>query len=333
MNEFAGATILVVDDEGPARRLAVRLLSGHGYRCAEAAGAADALAAVAAEAPDLVVADVEMPERSGISLVRALCASHPNVATLMISGRNDPKIADAALDGGAYGYVIKPFGLNELLIAVAGALKRRALAIEGRVDRARLEELVRLRTRELDTSRAEAVERLARAVESRDADTGMHLERMSSLTSRLARSLGWKEEAAETLRLASVLHDVGKVGIPDEILLKNGPLSPEERTLIEEHASIGHGILAGATSELLQLADTVAWTHHERFDGSGYPRGLAGEEIPLAGRIAAVADVFDALTSDRRYRPAFSPRDALELIRADPGLDAAVVAALDLILA
>jgi putative two-component system response regulator len=274
-----------------------------------------------------------MPSTSGLSLVRTLHALHPDVAAVMVTGHDDPDVADAALDGGAYGYVIKPFESNELLIAVAGALKRRSLAIENRAQRDRLEELVRLRTVELDRSRAETVERLARAVESRDPDTGMHLERMSGLVCRLARMLGWGETEAETLRLASALHDVGKVGIPDEVLLKSGPLTPDERILIEAHASIGHGILAGANSELLQLADVVAWTHHERFDGSGYPRGLAGEEIPIAGRIAAVADVFDALTSDRPYRGALSEGDALAIIHADRGLDPLVVAALDSVLA
>jgi putative two-component system response regulator len=270
-----------------------------------------------------------MPGGSGISLVRALRASNPDVAAVMVTGRDDPEVAHAALDSGAYGYVIKPFEANELLIAVHGALKRRSLTLENRAQRDRLEELVRRRTQDLDESRAETVERLARAVESRDAGTGMHIERMSRLAFRLALALGWAEIEAETLRLATVLHDVGKVGISDEILLKNGSLTAEERCVIETHASIGHGILAGAKSELLRLADVVAWTHHERFDGTGYPRGLGAEQIPIAGRIAAVADVFDALTSDRLYRPALSTLDALEMIRTDPGFDPAVVAALE----
>jgi putative two-component system response regulator len=332
VNEFVGSAILVVDDEPPLRRLAVRVLTDHGYRCTEADGETGALAAVAVEEPELVLTDVTMPDGSGISLVRALHAAHPDVATVMLTGRDDPEVADAALDGGAYGYVIKPFEVNELLIAVAGALKRRSLALENRAHRDQLEALVRRRTRELDESRAETVERLARAVESRDAGTGMHIDRMSKLVCRLALELGWEEGEAETLRLASVLHDVGKVGIPDEILLKEGLLTPEERVAIQTHASIGHAILAGANSELLQLADVVAWTHHERYDGSGYPRGLAGEQIPLAGRIAAVADVFDALTSDRPYRAALTEADALATIRADTGLDPSVVAALERVL-
>jgi putative two-component system response regulator len=329
MNEFAGVGILVVDDELPARRLAARVLTQHGFSCTEASSEAEALESVACDTPQLVLTDVTMPGGSGISLVRALRASNPDVAAVMVTGRDDPEVAHAALDSGAYGYVIKPFEANELLIAVHGALKRRSLTLENRAQRDRLEELVRRRTQDLDESRAETVERLARAVESRDAGTGMHIERMSRLAFRLALALGWAEIEAETLRLATVLHDVGKVGISDEILLKNGSLTAEERCVIETHASIGHGILAGAKSELLRLADVVAWTHHERFDGTGYPRGLGAEQIPIAGRIAAVADVFDALTSDRLYRPALSTLDALEMIRTDPGFDPAVVAALE----
>jgi putative two-component system response regulator len=329
VNEFAGASILIVDDEQPARRLVARMLAKHGFRCTEAGGEAEALESVTAEPPALVLTDVTMPGGSGISLVRSLHVSHPDVAAVMLTGHDDPDLADTALDGGAYGYVIKPFEANELLIAVIGALRRRALALENRAHRNRLEELVRHRTRELDESRAETVERLARAVESRDVGTGQHIDRMSGLVYLLACALGWDDAEAETLRLACVLHDVGKVGIPDEVLLKEGPLTPAERTLIETHAAIGHAILGGARSELLRLADVIAWTHHERIDGSGYPRGLAGEQIPLAGRIAAVADVYDALTSQRPYRAALAEREALETILADPGFDPAVVGALD----
>jgi putative two-component system response regulator len=319
MTPASDVSILVVDDEPAVRRLAADLLRECGYRCSEAGSESDALAAVEIDAPDLVLTDVTMPGGSGLSLVRVLRERHPDIATVMVTARNDPEVAAAALDGGAYGYVIKPFETNELVIAVAGALRRRTLENENRAHRDRLEVLVGRRTRELDESRAEAVERLARAVESRDAETGSHIERMSGLVYRLAVALGWDAAGAETLRLASVLHDVGKVGIPDEILLKKGPLSADERRIIEAHAPIGHGILAGADSELLRLADTVAWTHHERYDGSGYPRALAGDEIPLVGRIAAVADVFDALTSDRPYRAALPVGEALALIETERG--------------
>lgn len=325
-----GPAILIVDDEPSIRRLAALILGERGYACFEAGSEVEALAMIELVLPELVLTDLSMPGGSGLSLVRALHDRHPDVAAVMLTGRDDPEVADAALNCGAYGYMIKPFETNELVIAVAGALRRRTLELENRAHRERLEVLVGQRTRELDRSRAETVERLARAVESRDAATGSHIERMSGLVYRLALELGWEKQEAETLRLASVLHDVGKVGIPDHILLKKGSLTDEERCHIEAHAPMGHAILEGADSELLRLADTVAWTHHERFDGTGYPRGLAGEGIPLVGRIAAVADVFDALTSERPYRRALPVDEALAMIRAErgTGFDPAVTDAL-----
>jgi putative two-component system response regulator len=325
-------SILIVDDEPPIRRCAAEILRERGYRCSEAAGKAEALLAIANDPPDVVLTDVTMPGGSGLELLHVLNEHHPDLAAVMVTAHDEPALVDAALDGGAYGYIVKPFEPNDLVIAVAGALNRRELALENRAHHERLSNLVQERTNELDESRAETVERLARAVESRDSDTGSHIARMSGLARQLALALGWDEQQAETFRLASVLHDVGKVGISDKVLLKPGKLDHDERRQIEAHAGIGHAILAGARSELLLLADDIAWTHHERFDGSGYPRGLSGDEIPLAGRIAAVADVYDALTSDRPYRPAFGEREALNLItdgrgtKFDPDVVDALVA-------
>lgn len=323
-------TVLVVDDEAASRLLAVQVLAMRGYRCSTAANAEDALAAIDAQAPDVVVTDMAMPATSGLDLVEAISDRHPHVATVMLTSHDGDRLVEAALDGGVYGYVTKPFAPSALVIAVSCAVRRRDVELENARHREALTGLVHDRTVELEESRAEAVQRLALAVESRDPGTGAHVERMSSLSERIAEALGWSLPDRETLRLASVLHDVGKIGVPDAILRKPGELDPEERRLMETHASTGHAILAGAKSDLLRVADTIAWTHHERMDGSGYPRGLAGTEIPVAGRIAAVADVFDALTSDRPYRSAFSEADALELVRRDRGtkFDAPVVDAL-----
>jgi HD-GYP domain-containing protein (c-di-GMP phosphodiesterase class II) len=172
---------------------------------------------------------------------------------------------------------------------------------------------------ELQRAHAETIRRLASAAEYRDDDTGRHIERMGRYCEFLARRLGLEEARCELLRIASPLHDVGKIAIPDAILLKPGPLSVEERRLMERHAEVGYELLSGSSSELLEVAATIAWTHHERVDGGGYPRGLVGAEIPLEGRIASVADVFEALTSDRVYRPAFTVREALELMRRERG--------------
>jgi response regulator RpfG family c-di-GMP phosphodiesterase len=178
-----------------------------------------------------------------------------------------------------------------------------------------LEERVRERTEELRETQLEVVRRLAQAAESRDTDTGAHIERMSRLCERLGRTVGLGVEQAELLRHASALHDVGKIGIPDRVLLKSGSLDAEERALMNTHPSIGAAILRDARSELLQLAEVVARTHHERWDGRGYPAGLRGEEIPLPGRICTICDVFDALTSTRPYKGAWSVDEALAEIQ------------------
>jgi putative two-component system response regulator len=219
------------------------------------------------------------------------------------------------------------------LITVANALRRRELEAENRMHRERLEQTVLERTaslhqalerlqqaeQDIRLSQEETVLRLARASEQRDDDTGHHIRRMSLYCALLARRLGWSQERCEMTRLASVMHDVGKIGIPDHILGKPGALTPHEFNMMKQHVDLGYRILVGSKSELLQLAASIAWTHHEKYDGSGYVRGLAGEAIPIEGRIAAIADVFDALTSKRVYRPAFSVQKAVSIMQEGRG--------------
>ncbi|MEA2247054.1 MAG: cyclic di-GMP phosphodiesterase, partial [Solirubrobacteraceae bacterium] len=228
-----------------------------------------------------------------------------------------------ALDTGAYGFITKPFKRNEVVIAVENALRRRRLEIDARRHRAALEDRVVERAAEVDDAHArlrvaheETVLRLSMAVEFRDPETGSHIERMSQYCALLAVPLGLD---AETVRVASRLHDVGKIAVADSILLKPGLLTPDERREMERHAEVGHELLTGSRSDLLDVAATIAWTHHEWFDGSGYPHGLRGDDIPLVGRVAAVADVFDALTTNRPYRPAIAIDDALDMLTAERG--------------
>jgi putative two-component system response regulator len=211
---------------------------------------------------------------------------------------------------------------------VVNALRRRALEIENRHHRERLEQTVLERTGtlretiarlessqvELRRLREETIRRLSWAAEFRNQETGEHIVRVSLYCSLLARLAGFDAARSELIQVASPMHDVGKIGIPDRILLKPGPLTPEERQVMEAHAEMGHRILAGSGVELLDLAAVMALTHHERIDGRGYPQRLRGNEIPVEGRIAAVADVFDALTSDRVYRPAYQPEEARALM-------------------
>lgn len=329
MNATNQPRILIVDDDETVRSMLTRMLGRNGYACESAGNGAEAREALASAPFDLALCDLNMPGESGLELVEHVAFAHPETATIMVTGADDSVIAEKALALGTYGYVIKPFYNNELLINIANALRRRGLELESRRQRASLETAVDERTSELQKtvqalrrtedevrkSQKETIYRLSRAAEFRDGDTGQHIESMSHYCYLLAQRLGLGR-TCELLYLASPLHDVGKVGIPDRILLKPGPLNAEERHVMQGHAEIGHRMLAGSGTELLELAARIAWTHHEHFDGGGYPRGLAGERIPIEGRIAAVGDVFDALTSDRIYRPAFTIDSAVDEMRS-----------------
>jgi putative two-component system response regulator len=332
--------VLVVDDEEPVRKMIARMVSAGGeWECETAANAAEARMLLARRGFALVICDVNMPGESGTDLTRWIQEHHRDVAVLMATGIDDPELAQSVLRSGAYGYLVKPFKRHEVQINVANALQRRRLEIEARDSRALLEQRVEERTRELRRSREETVRRLSLAIEFRSRETGEHVERIGSGAALVARRLGLSPGRAELIRLAAPLHDVGKIGIPDEILLKPGPLTDEERERMQEHAEVGYRLLTGSGSDMLETAATIAWTHHERWDGQGYPRGLAGEAIPIEGRITAVVDVFDALTHDRVYRPAMSTEQALEIIRRgrgshfDPAAVEAFLSGLDDVLA
>jgi len=302
---LAKERILVIDDDAHVLELLGRILGGAGYRFVLAGDAEQAYMRLA-EAPfDLMLCDVQLPGDSGIELVEHVLARHAHTAAVMISGLDDVALADQALAVGAYGYLVKPFTGNDVLRSVLGALSRRRHELDVEA--------------ELRASREETIQRLCIAVEARDPDTARHIGQMSELCGRVARQLGLPAEHCELIRVASAMHDVGKVGIPDRILLKPGALTPEERAVMETHAEIGYRILVGSRSELLQLAALIAYTHHERYGGGGYPRGVAGSAIPLEGRIAAAADVYDALTRDRVYRPRLSHEQAIELLEQGRG--------------
>jgi putative two-component system response regulator len=321
-----GGRILVVDDEPAIRGLVRRLLERAGYDCRTAESPEEAERLLEDADFELLLADLQMPGGSGLELIARVRTRHPDTAAIMITGVDDPQLAEAALSLGAYGYIVKPFSPTELSIQVMNALRRRKLEIAQRNERQRLEQVVEARTAELrravtdlKRSEEETARRLAAAVEARDHETAAHIERVSAFSGLVARRLGLPEETCELIARASKLHDVGKIGVADGILLKPGPLTDSERRKMEDHARIGREMLAGSKLELLELAATIAWTHHERVDGTGYPRCLSGEDIPLAGRIVAVVDVYDALTSDRPYRDAMSREQALAVLRSGRG--------------
>jgi putative two-component system response regulator len=318
--------VLIVDDDEQVRLLYGRTLVAAEYECAVAGSCSEARALLTEGDFSLAICGLRIAGESGLDLVRDIKSDRPGTAVLMASGEDDPMIAEIASDNGAYGYMVTPLSPNQLLIGVANALYRRRLEQQNHRLRQRLEQAVEERTSELRAaieglklSEEETVHRLSRAVEMRDAQTGGQIERIGDISALLASHLGLPEDRVELLRIAAPMHDVGKIGIADRILLKPGDLTEKERGEMKRHTEIGHDLLSSSKSELMAMAAVIALTHHERFDGAGYPRGLAGEEIPIEGRTVAVADVFDALLSDRVYRPAFSLQEAVETVKRGRG--------------
>ena len=313
------ARILIVDDEPHIRTALGHLLKGSGHDCTYAGNAKEAKEALKKSPVDLMLCDIRMPGDSGLELARDVLQEREDIAVIMSTAVDDTDVAQTALELGAYGYLIKPAGRNEIRIAVSNALRRRELELKHRDYQRELEGTVNQRTRELQLSQEETLQRLAKAAEFRDNETAEHVQRMSHYCRLIVERMGMTAEKCDQFRLASVMHDVGKIGISDLILLKPGKLTDEEFDHIKLHAEMGHRILSGSKSPLLELGATMAFSHHEKYDGTGYPRGLAGEAIPIEGRIAAVADVFDALTSVRVYRKAWSVEKATDLLIRDKG--------------
>ncbi|MGH2910856.1 MAG: HD domain-containing phosphohydrolase [Solirubrobacteraceae bacterium] len=325
--------LLIVDDDEALRRWGERVLADQGYSCDGACDASSVRERLKQGSYRLALLDVNMPGESGMELLDHIRREYPEVGVLMVTGEDSNELAMQAIELGAYGYLVKPVGSGELLINVANALhrwrtdaenRRLVQGLQAKVQEGNhtLEEALQdleLSETKVWVSQAETIFRLARLVEFRDEETGHHLHRMSSFCEILARKKGLSQQRCEFIRLASQLHDVGKVAVPDSILLKRGKLTPEEFEVMKSHAETGFQMLAGSGAEVVQLGALIARTHHERWNGSGYPRGLAGKDIPLEGRIAAIADVFDALTSDRVYRSALPVASAIKMMQDERG--------------
>ncbi|MEW6347493.1 MAG: HD domain-containing phosphohydrolase [Thermodesulfobacteriota bacterium] len=308
--------ILIVDDEPHIRELLSRWLEAEGYECDLASDGDMALGRLGTDDFQLAIIDIMMPGMNGVDLLTAIRALYRNVAVVMVTAVDDRKTAVLTLEIGAYGYVIKPFHKNEILIGVASALERRRLTLLSEAYERSLEEEVAQRTQEVRDREEDTIFRLVSALGYRDTETGAHVRRIGLHAAEIARYLGWERERVGQIRLAAPMHDVGKIGIPDSILLKPGPLSPEEAEIMKKHTDIGGRLLAGSKAPMLQMAMEIAWCHHERWNGSGYPRRLAGEAIPEAARIVTIVDVYDALTHDRSYRPAFTELKAYSMMHA-----------------
>ncbi|CAN5550633.1 response regulator [soil metagenome] len=315
--------ILIVDDEPANVRILERVLERAGYT--EIKGISDSRNTVAAFrdwSPDLLLLDLNMPFVDGFDILEELEGwkiETSYVPVLVLTADATRETKQRALSHGAKDFLAKPFDATEVVLRIENLLQARHLHLELQDYNSTLEAKVLERTEELDTARWEIIERLAHAAEYRDDDTHQHTSRVGNLSAFLAKARGMSQVEIELVRRASPLHDVGKIGIPDDILLKPGKLTPEEFEVMKTHVAIGAGILSGSEFSLLQVATEIVLTHHERWDGNGYPNGLTADEIPLIGRIVAVADVFDALTHERPYKRAWPVPDALAEIERQSG--------------
>jgi putative two-component system response regulator len=317
--------VLIVDDDELQRQLMARLLA-RDYDCSVAAGVEEARAKIAEQEFALVLCDINMPGDSGLDLARELADTRPEIAVTMVTGVDDPAIAQQALESGALDYIVKPYRATELRIGVANSLHRRRLEMAAGRHLSSVEADLKSRTSELEStlvtleeSRLDAIQRLCLAVEARDLVTSDHVMGMVDVVERLALALNFPPDEAKALGMAASMHDVGKIGVPDAILLKPGPLTDEERHMMQRHSEIGFHILDGSPNHVLQLGATIALAHHERYDGTGYPYGMVGGAIPLAARIVQIIDVYSALTSMRPYRGALPVETALEMIGEGAG--------------
>lgn len=330
--------IVLVDDNPVGTKLLSRLLSKAGYRRIFTTNDPTQVEAMIGEVqPDLVVLDLHMPAPDGYSLlklIRDANAQGPFLPILVLTADNVQESRWKALRLGASDFLTKPFDALEISLRVRNFLQMRLLAKDLAEQNFALEQRVIERSQRSVRAYSEMVERLASIGDFRDENTGEHCRRVAELSYGIAIRLGLTEDQAENIRMASPLHDIGKIGVAEEIIQKPARLTDQEYEAVKAHTTIGASLLEGSESELLQLAYLIAASHHERWDGTGYPQGLNGESIPLAARIVSVADVFDALTSARPYKEAWTPYKALNEIQAHSGthFDPAVVDALTYVL-
>ena len=314
--------ILIVDDQDANVRLLEQMLGRAGYHnCLSILDSREALRVWEQLQPDIVLLDLHMPHLDGFGVMEQLKARLPEegyLPILVLTADSLPATKKRALSSGATDFLAKPFDAVEVVLRIRNLLQTRFLHLALQNENQTLGKKVAERTHDLEEAEIEMLERLAVASESRDDNTGEHTQRVGKLAAALGLGAGWPEDKLDQIRRAAALHDIGKIAIPDRILLKPGKLTPEEFKIMKTHCELGAKTLAGSRFPIVQLAEQIAHYHHEKWNGSGY-YGLAGAAIPLAARIVALADVFDVLTHERPYKQAWPVEDALARIEQDSG--------------
>ncbi len=310
--------ILVVDDEESVLRTLKRIMDKIRRECSLATSAEEARRIMKDESFDLILCDIRLPGESGMNLFSYVISEYPETAVVMVSGVDDPDVAEKALEMGAYGYIVKPFKISEVIINISNALRRQKLETEKRLYLETLEQLVTTRTAKLQDTLDGVVQVIAHTVESRDPYTAGHQRRVAELAAAIASEMDFTADKVKGIHMASMIHDLGKISVPSEILSKPGRLSSIEFSIIKCHPQIGYDILKGIDFPW-PVAKTVL-QHHERMNGSGYPYGLKGDEILPEAKILMVADVVEAMASHRPYRPGLGIDKALEEISKNKGI-------------